>query len=166
MNQSSKKGIDKNLDAAVSSTSAAIQFPALSFSQGLVTVITSLDRMTRCTRLGFKTGYYKGLHLIDSVGNHFWAVSARKIRTLPFKFTFGDFLSILGWNPWWEVELIFECNFSRVSLDEVKKLIFKSFKRGRDFWEEMCNFEEFRDRIGSAASLEQVFGIFKEFNQF
>ncbi len=161
MDKNGEKGVEREVGTVVQ---PAIQFPALSFSQGLVGVITSLE--TQCTKLGFKRGYYKNLTLVDSAGNQFHVVGARKIRRLPFRFRFGDFLEFLGGNPRWEVELIFEPTSSRITADEVKNLLFRSFRKDRYFWSEMCDFEEFRDRIKSASSIEQIFGAFKEFNQF
>jgi hypothetical protein len=147
-----------------SSGQPSIRFPALSFGDGLVDVIDSLGVLSHCNKLGFKRGYYKHLTLVDSASNQFRVVGARKIRTLPFNFTFRDFFELLAGNPRWEVELIFG-PFSRITLDEAKNLILGSFKREKDYWEEMTDFEEFRGRIESAASLEQIFGAFKDFNK-
>jgi len=151
---------------SISSESSAIQFPALSFSQGLISVVTALEKTSYCTRLGFKKGYYKNLTLVDSAGKQFHVVGARKIRRLPFRLTFGDFLELLSWNPRWEVELIFDPNCSSITLEQVKKLIFSSFRKEKYLWNEMCDFEEFRERINAATLLEHIFGAFKEFNQF
>jgi len=142
----------------------SIRFPAFSFSQGLVTVIKSLDEINECRKLGFRKGYYKGLTLVDSAGNEFRVVGARKIKTLPFKFTFRDFLELLGANPRWQIELKFGSDFRGISLEETKKLILDSFRKEKYFWEEMCDFEEFRERIQSAPTLEHIFGAFREFN--
>jgi hypothetical protein len=148
-----------------SSGQPSIRFPALSFSHGMINVIHSLDELSQCNKLGFKRGYYKDLTLVDSAGDQFHVVGARKIRTLPFKLTFSDFLAFLGANPRWEVELIFRPGSSRMPMDELKKLIFRSFKREKDYWEEMTDFEEFQVRIESATSVEQTFEAFKEFNK-
>ena len=155
----------ENKVATTNETSGqSIRFPALSFSQGLVTIILSLDELNECRRLGFRKGYYKGLTLVDSVGNQFKVVGARKIKTLPFKFTFRDFLALLGANPLWQIELKFGSGRG-VSLEETKKLILDSLRKEKHYWEEMCDFEEFRERIQSAPTLEQIFGAFREFNK-
>lgn len=143
----------------------SIRFPALSFNQGLVNVIQSLDELSECTRLGFKKGYYKGLTLVDSVGNQFKVVGARKIKTLPFQLTFRDFLALLGANPRWQIELKFGSDTRGISPEETKKLILDSFRKEKYYWEEMSDFEEFRERIQSAPTLEQIFGAFQEFNK-
>jgi hypothetical protein len=45
---------------------APMKFPALWFSQNLVHVVDSLSGVTECTKLGFKSGFYKDLLLVDS----------------------------------------------------------------------------------------------------
>ena len=142
-----------------------MRFPALSFSHGLINVIHSLDALSQTNKLGLKRGYHKDLILVDSAGDQFHVVGARKIRTLPFKLTFRDFLEFLGANPRLQVELIFRPGSSRITVEELKKLILGSFKREKYYWEEMTDFEEFRNRIESATSVEQIFGAFKEFNK-
>jgi hypothetical protein len=141
-----------------------IRFPALSFSQRLVNVINSLDDLSHCTKLGFKKGYYKHLTLVDSIGKRLEVVGARKVKTLPFRFTFRDLLAVLGANPRWQVELLFAPDISQLTLEEVKNLIYESFRNERHFWEEMSDFEEFQQRVQSADTLEQIFAAFKEFN--
>jgi hypothetical protein len=142
-----------------------IRFPALSFSHGLINVVHSLDVLSQTNKLGLKGGYYKGLTLVDTAGDQFHVLGARKIRTLPFKVTFRDFLEFLGANPRLQVELIFRPGSSQITVEELKTLILGSFKREKYYWEEMSDFEEFRDRIESAASVDEIFSAFKEFNK-
>ena len=74
---------------------SAVRLPALVFSQGLILLINSLDEIKTCTKLGFKKGFYKNLVLVDSDGNKFRVVDARKLRTLRFRLRFRDFLELL-----------------------------------------------------------------------
>ena len=141
----------------------SIRFPALGFSQGLINVVTSLDRQ-ECTKLGFKSGYFKKLFYIDSNSSRFNVVGAKKIRTL-FDFSIRDFFNLLGFNPRWEIQLTLGPP-STTSLDKVKDLVASSFKKEQDFWEEMSDFEEFEGKIAKAQSIDQVFSVFKEFNQW
>ena len=146
----------------------SIQFPALAFSQGFVYALTSLDRITRCSKLTVKKGLYKNLLLVDASSKRFQIVGAKKIRTL-IDFSFGwFFLGLLFGNPRWQVELIFAPGPPlQISIDEVKNLIFDSFTKEEDYWGEMIAFEEFRDRVATATSLEQILALFKKhFNQF
>jgi hypothetical protein len=143
---------------------ASITFPALSFNQGWLSVLDSTDSLRYASRLAVKRGDYRNTLLVDSNLNSFQIASIKKIRTL-FGFRFGRLLAMLGGNPRWEVELTFGPP-SRLSLDEAKRLISNCFAQHEDFWEEMCDFEEFRDSIAKADSLQQVFTIFREFHLF
>lgn len=108
-----------------------IRLPALCFSQdGLLCALDSLDRIIRCTKRGFKTGFYKGLLLIDSNAERFRVADARRVRTLPPR-RCRDLVELFSGNLRWQVELIFEPGSSNVSLAEVKRLIASSWERTR-----------------------------------
>ncbi len=115
---------------------ATIRFPVLSFgTDGSLLALGSLDRITRCTKQGYKNGFYNGLLLIDADGDEFRVVNAQRVRTLPPK-NFGEFLGSISGNPRWQVELEFEPGFSRVSFDEIKRLILNAFEKDRT-WDGM-----------------------------
>ncbi len=149
------------MDAVSSQSSTSIRFPALSFSQGWLSTVDSMERMTRSSRSGFKKGLHKSLVLVDSSGNQFQVVSAEKVRT--FVDGFGSLLGLLTGNPSVTVKLTF-ASTGHISLEDLKKLISESFEKQEDYWEEMTSFEQFRDKVGAATSLEQVFAAFKEFH--
>ena len=142
----------------------SIQFPALWFSAGLMYAINSLDHMSQCTRAGFKSGCYEGAFLIDSNGQRFNVVDARKVRTL-FRLSLFDLLGLLEGNLRWQVEILFKPASKETPFDEVKQLVFRSFKKEKDTWEEMIDFEEFRDQVVAAKSMPALFDAFREFNQ-
>jgi len=120
-----------------------------------------MDRVSRSSRSGFKRGLHRSLVLVDSAGNQFQVVGAEKVRTLVDGL--GSLLGLLTGNPSLQVELIFAPAGS-ISLDDLKKLITEAFEKHEDYWEEMSGFEQFRDRVGGATSLQQVFAAFKEFH--
>jgi len=147
-----------------SASGKSIRFPALTFSaDGILYAFDSLDRITTCTKRGYKTGFYKGLVLIDSDGTRFRAVDARHIRTLPPR-SFGGLLEWLTGNPHWKVDLIFEAEASKASLDEVKQMISTAFRKNDETWQALVDFDEFRDRLERTTSLGEVFAAFREFN--
>src|SRR5262249_9450293 len=157
--------VRKQLNAPNAPAQESLRFPALSFSQGMILAIDSLDRINQCTRLGFKSGFYKKLLLVDSDSRKFQVVDARKVRTiLNFGLKSGGLIDLLGGNPRYQIELIFS-PASKVPLAEVKELIADSFKKQRYSWEEMTDLDEFREKIARAESLSDIFLIFKEFNQ-
>jgi hypothetical protein len=142
---------------------AFMKFPALWFSESLVEVVDSLSGLTECTRLGFKSGFYKDLVLIDSNSNKFQVVDAQKVRTV-MKFKFRELLGLVTGNPRWQIQLIFAPGTTKISLDELKSLISNSFKKEKYLWEEMSDFEELQEEVLQASSLDQILAIFKKFN--
>jgi hypothetical protein len=140
-----------------------IRFPALSFSQGLVEAVNSLEDLSYCTRLACKQGWFKNLVLIDSDGRAHKISGARKLRTCVSNAK--ELFGLLTGNPHWRVDLTLAPHSSDVSLDRFKEMIVQSFKRQEHFWQEMSDFEEFRTRISAAKSIEEVFGAFRDFNK-
>jgi hypothetical protein len=142
-----------------------LAFPVLSFSQNLVRRRESMSEITHCTRIALRKGFYEGLLLVDEQGRRFNVTGARKLRTLPPRLTFGNILDFIGGNPRYEIELMFAPGPpTTISLEDARKLIFDSFRNEKYLWEAMVDFEEFRDKITRATSLQQVFSIFKEYH--
>jgi len=136
-----------------------IKFPALWVSQNLVGSINSLHR--ECSRLALRKGFYKNLRLIDSMSHEFQIADVRKIRMLPPKPSFGSVLGYLTGNPHFQVELIFAPEPPEtLSLAQVKDIIFNSFRQEKYSWEAMIDFDDFRDKISAASSLNDIFAIF------
>ena len=74
-------------------------------------------------------------------------------------------MELLSRNRRWQVELIFSPKGPEsISLGDVKRLITDCFEKEQEMWGEMIDFEEFRDKIISASSLEQIFATFREFH--
>jgi len=142
-----------------------IHFPALRVGQNLVQSIDSLDRINEWSNLALKKGFYKGLSLIDSVGHEFQIIGARKIRMLSPKPAFGSILGYLTGNPHFQVELIFAPGPPvRLSLEQVKQIIFDSFRKEKYSWEAMIDFDEFRGKVSAATSTKEILAIFQDFH--
>jgi hypothetical protein len=137
-----------------------IRSPVLEFSQGEVFTQRLTGSIRQCTRLGYKKGYYNNLVIVDSDGRRFTVLGARVLRTIPPTWSLGGTLNhLLG--PRLEVEMNFAPEPPTVlTLDEVKSMIFDCIERNSDFWDEMSDdFDEFRNRLARARSLQQVFTI-------
>jgi hypothetical protein len=144
------------------SDSGQIKFPALTFNQGWVGAIESIEDISRPSRLGVKRGFYRQLTLVDSNLGRFKVVAAKKVGTR-FDANFRMFLRLLGGNPVRQMQLTLGVA-SELSLNDVKDLILDCFKKQEEYWEEMSDFEEFRDEIVAAMSMDQIFSAFREFN--
>lgn len=139
-----------------------VTFPVLTFSQNLVMREEAMSQLTRCTRVALKKGFYDGLVLIDCQGQKFDVIGARKIRLLPPKPEFGHILDYVTGNFRYEVELLFAPGSPvQVSLEDVKKMIFTSFRKARYSWEANIDFNHFHRRVYRAVSLDELFAVFK-----
>src|SRR5690349_11064311 len=116
---SSDGGPNSNVDAT--EVKGSIHFPALWSGQRLVYMIDTLDTVSQCNKLGFRSGCYRGAALIDSNYRKFEVVDARKLRIL-FSLNFDSLFDILVGNPRWQVELVFGSTPKKSSLEEVKRL--------------------------------------------
>ena len=45
---------------------------------------------------------------------------------------------------------------SNMSIDDVKDLLFKAFRKQQEYWEEMNDFDEFKAKITSSGSFEKL----------
>ena len=138
------------------------RLPALTFNDGWLAAIDSIDSLMRPSRLSVKKGFYKDLIVVDSTLRKFRVIRAEKVG-IRFDVGFRTLLRLLGGNPIWKMEITFD-RPSSISLEEVKQLISDCFLKNEDYWDEMSQLEEFRDRIASADSVEEVFTSFREFH--
>lgn len=141
-------------------TADLIRFPAVWFENGFAIVLTGSTR--RATRLGLKKGSYKKALIVDADGNSF-RVAGVKRKRIQFSWRMGKIIGLLEGNPTYEVEWAFTSAL-RISLDAVKELFLKSFKKEREYWDEMCDFEEFRNKLTAANSFDELFGVLRNFH--
>jgi len=152
------------MDSGLSQKALSIKFPALSFCQGSLCVAASSNDISVGTNLALKKRF-EDFVIVDSSGNKFRVVDVRKIRPLPLRFRFGDFLEFLSGNRRWQIEFRYaDDSPSGISLPDVKDLIFDCFDKNPDFWDEMTHFEEFRDMIAKADSWDRLFSAFKRYH--
>ena len=137
-----------------------IRFPAIWFENGFAIVLKGSTK--RANRLGLKKGSHKNAVIVDANGTQFRLLEMRKKRIL-FSWRFGQILELVTGNPAFEVEMTFSA-VSNVSVDDVVDLLLKAFRKQREYWEEMIDFDEFKAKIASARSFEQVFAVLREFN--
>jgi hypothetical protein len=78
--------------------------------------------------------------------------------SLRVRFRFDDLLGLLEGNPNWQIDLIVAAP-ETISLGEVKKLIFHSFEKEKLRWEEMREFEEFRDKLANTSVLGEIVAL-------
>jgi hypothetical protein len=138
------------------------EFPALAFSQDFVRSIPTLASLSISTKLALRNGYYEELKLVDRFGNLAGIARIQKIRRVPLR-SFSDVMEFLGGNSKCEIALELEARPS-ISLSATKHLIFDSFEKESDMWEEMFDLENFQQRVESAKSFDELFAAFEEFH--
>lgn len=139
-----------------------IKFPAIWFENGFA--IALAGSIGRANRLGLKKTSHNKVVIVDANGNCFRILGVKKVRTL-FSWRFGKILGLVTGNPEFEVEWLFGA-VSKMSVDDVKELLFNAFRKQREFWKEMIDFDEFKAKIGSAGSFGQLLAALREFNFF
>lgn len=137
-----------------------IKFPAIWFENGFAIVLKGSTK--RANRLGLKKGSYKNAVIVDANGTKFRLLEMRKRRLL-FGWRFGQILELVTGNPAFEVEMTFSA-VSNISVDDVKDLLFKAFRKQQEYWEEMIDFDEFKAQIASSDSFEKLFAVLRKFN--
>ena len=140
--------------------SSQMRFPAIWLENGFLIVMEGPVR--HANRLGLKKASHNKALIADVNGNRFRVAGVRKIRTL-FSWRFGKILEFLSGNPDYEVEWSFD-PVSKISVGEMKDLLFKALAKQQDLWEEMIDFDEFKAQIASANSFDQVFSVLRTFN--
>lgn len=131
-------------------------FPVLCFSQDIVSVSESADQLTTCSKVGLKKGYFRKLIIIDSAGALYKVNGAKKLCGVGPFWGYNIFL-----NQKIRVELSFKENPSPVSLQEVKNMVFMSFRKWHG-WATRGDFEELNDKITNAQTFSEVIELLKD----
>jgi hypothetical protein len=149
-----------NQKQTIEQKSDQIKFPAIWFENGFAIVLQGSTK--RANRLGLKKGSHKNAVIVDANGTKFRLLEMQKKRFL-FGWRFGQILELVTGNPEFEVEMTFSA-VSSMSVDEMKDLLFKAFRKQQDYWEEMIDFDEFKAKIAASGSFEKLFAVLREFN--
>lgn len=129
-----------------------LKFPVVSLqSPGMVEVFRNKDELGICSRTALKKGYFKGLLLIDSNGMQFKVISANKIGYIGPFFGFNIFL-----NQKLKVELKFSDKIDKISLDEFRKRVVKTFNQDRFFWESGGDFNELISLVNKTPTISEI----------
>jgi hypothetical protein len=138
-----------------------IQFPLLTISGNILDFKRSPNQIGRCTRVALKNRYYDQLRGIDQSGNEYRVVGVTDPKLAKSKKY--EFIGYLTGNPSYFVSLEWE-KHGKLDLRQVRELLEGNFKVRKYFWNEMIDFDDFRDAIRSATSIPEIFSIFENFN--
>lgn len=127
-----------------------LKYPIIWFSQDLVDIGQSEDNITICTKAALHSDFFKRLLLVDSEGNALKVCNAKKICGVGPFWGYNIFL-----NQRIKVELITEGEPFFVSVDEVKKYIFKSFQNWHG-WASRGDFDELKESVAKAQTITEL----------
>lgn len=135
-------------------TTAALAYPVLGFSQGHVITAREEGTLTTAGKRGLKSGWFDKLVLVDADCKSYPVKKAEQAGYVP---------------PYWGFRL-FDTRKIRValtlgepkdiSLDEVKQRLYRVFDRDPAFWEAgVGDLEELKSQVRAARSVPELVDI-------
>lgn len=128
----------------------AIKFPVICFWRDLIRIKLNETDFTITTKAGLKNGMFADLFVVDSSLNGFKVKSAKKRHGVGPFWGYTIFL-----NQKIKVELAFEDMPKKVSLEEVKERVFRSFRKWHG-WATRGDFSELQDKVKNATSISDI----------
>ena len=129
-----------------------IKYPIVAFAKGGVIHFARNEAdLTICSKRGLENGFYNGLIIVDSEGNHFDIQGARKVGYAGFLWGFS-----LTFGQRIRVELIFSGSYKDLSIEDFKERILKQLKKDRHFWNSGGNFDELTVTIETGKSFKEI----------
>jgi hypothetical protein len=128
----------------------AIEFPAACFNQTTVYVAPTAESATVCTRAALAGGWYDGLLVVGSNSVAVRIKNARKLHGVGLFWGYNIFL-----NQRIRVELVVEEKGLNLSLEEVKTLVFASFRK-RYGWRTRGDFKDLCAWVKEAKSVAEI----------
>lgn len=129
-------------------------FPVVQRKRGVMTVVKTLEDLTRCTPTALKRGWYSGLSLVDASGTEYILDGARRVKR------------ILTWNPlspfMYQVELIITRAPRSLSLQSFREELIAAVKLNRDFWDSGIGCDLLVKRLTKAGSFEELRRVVSE----
>lgn len=131
-----------------------LKFPVICFERDFYPRIRqNLSSLTTTTKVGLNNGLFENVLLVDSAGYALKIKNAHKLH---------------GVGPFWgydifldrhiKVELVFEGTPFPISVDEVKKYIFKSFHNWHG-WASRGDFDELKESVAKAQTIAEIIQI-------
>jgi hypothetical protein len=134
-----------------------MKFPVICFQNIFLDLVWDIDSLTTATKSGLKGNWFSNLLIVDSNLCAFKVKSAKKLHGVGLFWGYNIFL-----NQRIKVELQFEGEPKKISLEEVKQRILSSFKN-RPGWSSMDPdfLDELKFRIERASSYDAIIEILK-----
>jgi hypothetical protein len=127
-----------------------LKFPVLAFWREFIRIECSWEGLTTTTKAGLKNGMFNDLLLVDSEGRGVRVINARKLHGVGLFWGYNIFL-----NQRIRVELVVEEKGLNLSLEEVKTLVFASFRK-RCGWRTRGDFNDLCAWVKEAKSVAEI----------
>jgi len=139
-----------------------IEFPVLWFERGRVWRNDALDEMTAYTKLALKKQFSKGALLVNRRGQA-WQVTSVDVVHMLMPRSVGELIGFLEGNPRYRVTFEMQPK-GVVGVQEVKEKIAQSFEVD-PWWQGVLDFEEFRNAVERARSVDEIIDVFITYHQ-
>lgn len=129
-----------------------ISYPVIAFAKGGVVHLARNEAdLTICSKRGLANGFYNGLNLIDSEGNRYNILEARKVGYANFLWGFN-----LAFGQRIRVELIISGSDNALAIEDFKERLLKQLKKDIQFWNSGGNFNELTVLIKTGKSFKDI----------
>ncbi|MBL7850808.1 MAG: hypothetical protein JNN04_07900 [Cyclobacteriaceae bacterium] len=134
-----------------------LAYPIVAFAKnGMMYLARNANDLVICSRLGWISGFYNGLTVVDCSGSQILIKEARKVGTVGIlwglSFTYGQRI---------RVELIGEV-YGKLSMELFREKVLGQLKKDKHFWNAGGNLESIFTRMKSANSHEEIINYMTE----
>jgi hypothetical protein len=133
-----------------------IHFPVFAIATNhTVSSIPNMSRLQRCTLATFKSGWYEGLKLYDSVGNLFIVEKVERIKTY-----FS--IDLLFLNPFIHVSIQLSNILHTYAFEDLKKIIQSDIKKYPEYWDKINYKKKILNEIRNSNDMENLFRVYSK----
>lgn len=133
----------------------AIEFPVICIKDGFIEISQNEDNLTITTKSALKNNYFINMLIVDSKNKRYKIKAVEKLHSVGPFWGYNIFL-----NQKIKIEILFEDYIQNISLEELKNLIFKAFRKW-DGWESGGNLKEIMKEVQEANSFTEVYSVFE-----
>ena len=128
----------------------AIKFPVICFWKDFIRIKQSYEDIIITTKAGLKNKMFDDLLVVDSNSHAFKILNAKKLHGVGSFWGYNIFL-----NQKIKVELEFEGDPIKFSIDDIKKKVFHSFRKWHG-WRARGDFKELYEKVKNAQSISEI----------
>lgn len=126
------------------------EFPVMCFSKGFILIKRNQEELAKTSSVALKNGIFNGLLIVDSQGKAIKVKSAKRVHGIGLFWGFSLFYGQ-------KIKVSFEYDGEpfQMSLDDIKKEVFDSFKKFHG-WRSQPNYQELRKSVEQAKRVSEI----------